>query len=67
MEGYKYLASLRTMLIARREEFKEQLARPMAEPLKRERHVGECMALEWTIEKLNEQIKQLNAGDDDAA
>jgi hypothetical protein len=67
MEGYQYLASLRTMLKARREEFKEKLARPIEDPMKRERMVGECVALEWTIEKVSEQIKSINSGDDDAA
>lgn len=67
MEGYDQLASLRTMLRTRREELKEKLANPMKDESERERMVGQCVAYAWTIEKLGEQIKQLNSGDDDAA
>lgn len=66
MEGYDQLASLRTMLRVKREELKDKLANPMKDEAERERMVGQCVAHAWTIEKLNEQIKQINAGDDDA-
>lgn len=65
MEGYEQLRSLRTMLRAKREELKEKLANPMKDESERERLVGQCVAHAWTIEKLGEQIKQIN-GDDDA-
>jgi hypothetical protein len=66
MEAYQYLASLRDMVKARREETKERLARPIEDPMKRERMVGECIALEWLVDKVNAQIKSINSGDDDA-
>lgn len=66
MEGYEQLNSLRSMLRVKREELKEKLANPMKDEAERERMVGQCVAHAWTIEKLSEQIKQINAGDDDA-
>lgn len=66
MESYEYLASLRKMLTVRREEIKEKMANPMKDHDERERAVGQCVSLEWTIAKINDQIKSIN-GDDDAA
>lgn len=67
MEAYKYLASLRAMLTTKREELKEKLATPMKDHDDRERIVGQCVAHQWTIDKLNEQIKSINGDTDDAA
>jgi hypothetical protein len=66
VEGYEQLNSLRTMLRVKREELKEKLANPMKDEAERERMVGQCVAHAWTIERLGEQIKAINAGDDDA-
>ena len=66
-EGYQYLDSLRTMLRAERVVWMEKIARSSPGTVDTEQRIGRCKALEWAIEKVNEQIKSINGGDDDAA
>ncbi len=64
-EAYAALASLRKMLVKEREDTKEILAGGRGE----EKHwelVGRAKALEWVIDKVAQQIKQVNGGDGDA-
>lgn len=49
------------MLKAHREQFKEMMATGRTD----EKHwelVGQCKALQWTIDKVTEQIRSINAG-----
>jgi hypothetical protein len=67
MEGYEYLSSLRQMLHLKREELKEKIAGGIKDHDEYHRYVGQCRAYEWTIEKISDQIKSINSGDEDAA
>jgi hypothetical protein len=58
------LESLYVMIHAQREDMKEKLASGLTE----ERHheiVGRCKGMAWTMDKIREQIKHINGGDDD--
>jgi hypothetical protein len=58
------LESLYVMIRAQREDLKEKLASGLTD----ERHfeiVGRCKGLGWTMEKIREQIKHINGGNDD--
>ena len=63
-EAYPALTSLRTMLKAHREEFKEQMAAGRSED-KYWELVGQCKALAWMIEKVGAQIKNINGDSDE--
>lgn len=63
-EAYESLDSLRSMLTRQREDLKEKMARGLEDPTYRT-NVGRCKALAETIEKITEQIRSLNGGEDD--
>lgn len=63
-DAYECLASLRQMLTVRRGELMEKMARGLEEPSYRE-HVGRTKELADTLEKIKQQIKSVNGGDDD--
>lgn len=65
-EAYQCLASLRTMLHARRQEFMEMMAKGLEEGNHRE-YVGRCKQLASVIEMVNQQIKSVNGGEDDGS
>jgi hypothetical protein len=65
-EAYPALSSLRDMLRTKREEHKETLAAGRPED-KHYELVGQCKALQWVIDRVGEQIKQINSGDDDGS
>jgi hypothetical protein len=55
------------MLVLRREELKEKLARGIAADETYQQHVGRCKELADTLDKINQQIRSINGGDDDDA
>jgi len=59
---YEALDSLRKVLIARREQHKENLAKGRGDVAET---VGRCKELEDSIEKISMQIKSLNRGEDE--
>jgi len=63
-DAYECLSSLRVVLRLRRDELKEKLAKGVEEGHYRE-YVGRCKELTDSIEKIGQQIKSLNGGDDD--
>lgn len=64
-EAYQALDSLRTMLHRRREDMKERMASGLKEDDTYHQQVGRCKELAHVLEKIGEQIKQVNGGDDD--
>jgi hypothetical protein len=63
-DAYQALASLRVVLVSRREELKEKMAGGIEDGSYRE-HVGRCKQLLAVIEMVNQQIKSLNGDDDE--
>ena len=65
-DAYNALTSLRAMLVSHREEFKEKLACGSSNVVdaSKEQTVGQCKALKWTIDKINEQVRSINGGSD---
>lgn len=65
-DAYAQLDSLRHMLRTRRQELMEKMARGMDKDDNYREHVGRCKELAYAVEKISEQIKDINGGDDDA-
>lgn len=66
VDAYESLTSLRTLLMSRREEVKEKLARGRFEGEDGYREqVGRAKELGETIDLVSKQIKSLHAGGDD--
>jgi NADH:ubiquinone oxidoreductase subunit D len=65
-DAYQCLASLRNLLHKRREEFKERLARGLSADDSYAQMVGRCKELADSIDIVNQQIKSVNGGNDDA-
>lgn len=68
-EAFQCLASLRTLLTARREELKEKLANGSTETddATLQQTIGRCRELKIALERVAAQIKSLHAGDPDEA
>lgn len=64
-DAYTCLASLRTMLTAHRLEHMEKMARGTDKEETHHEYVGRCKEAKWMIEKIGEQIKSINGGEDD--
>lgn len=60
-----YLESLRRMLSAERLVWMEKIAKSASGTTDTEQRIGRCKALEWTIEKVEAQIRSINGGNDD--
>lgn len=52
------------MLIAERAEWVEKIANSAADTLDTQQRIGRCKGLKWTLDKINEQIRSLNSGDE---
>lgn len=64
-DAYQALASLRTMLTARREDMKEKLASGLSVDENYHQHVGRCKELKHLIERISTQIKSLTGDIDE--
>lgn len=62
LETTRALDSLRKLVLAEREQYKEKLAAGHANAPE---IVGRCKALEWVAQRIAEQIKSANQGADD--
>lgn len=64
-DAYQSLDSLRTLLRVRRQQHMERMAGGLEGEERYQEYVGRCKELKDTIDRIGEQIKSLNRGDDD--